>query len=345
MNYRKLGLIAIVLLLPTMSACSGVKPEPDNIILYYKAGAGDNKEFQECVPGGTTGPWSADNNVYELPRSLRTWNIRADGTGDSKEPIRSASSTPGAEVAIYTSADFYLNTYCGPDNKDKNSPIVQFWEQTGRRKWGGKSIADDGEGKFNEDAWKVMLQNTLVTVQEKVLRAESRKYAPEDLDGNLKGVWQLMEQQLGVAFQREMNAKVGGDYFCGAGYKGGNQTEWPELISDGVDDKGNPKVKEETKHGTCPPIRISINDVNMADEKIADARRKVLVAEQEAKEALIKAQSQVDVANKLKEAGNPELVIEIERLKAQLAAAQACAANPNCTLIIGVDANVNVSNK
>jgi len=89
-KYRKLGLIAIVLLLPIVSACSGVKPEPDNIILYYKAGAGDDKVFQECVPGGTTGPWSADNNVYELPRSLRTWNIRADGTGDSKEPIRSA---------------------------------------------------------------------------------------------------------------------------------------------------------------------------------------------------------------------------------------------------------------
>lgn len=319
----------------SLVACTGVKPEPDSIILYYKAGSGDDKVFQQCVPGGTTGPWAADNNVYELPRNLRTWNIREDGAGDSKDPIRSASSTPGAEIAIYTSADFYLNTYCGADNKDKNSPIVQFWEQTGRRKWNGKSIADDGEGKFNEDAWRAMLQNTLVTVQEKVLRAESRKYTPEALDGNLEGVWQKMEQQLGVSFQKEMNAKVGGDYFCGAGYKNGEEVRWMEWVPDGLDDKGNPKFKEEEKRGTCPPIRISINDVNMANPEFAAARLRVLVAEQTAKAALIDAQSKVDVANKLKEAGNPEVVLEIERLKTELAMAQACASNPNCTLIMG----------
>lgn len=336
------------------AACSGVKPEPDSIILYYKAGAGDDKVFQECVPGGTTGPWAADNNVYELPRSLRTWNIRADGSGDSKDPIRSGTlptpsatpngaAQPGAEVAIFTSADFYLNTYCGADNKDKNSPIVQFWEQTGRRKWNGKSIADDGEGQFNEDAWKAMLSNTLVTAQEKAIRAESRKYTADQLDANLDGVWQKMEQQLGPIFLAEMKAKVGGDYFCGAGYKNGAETTWTEWTADGTDDKGNTKYKEVEKKGTCPPVRISINDVNLADPAIAAARAKVFEAEQNAKAALIDAQSKVDVANKLKEAGDPAVVIEIERLKTQLAMAQACAANPNCTIIMGNTSDVTVT--
>lgn len=341
-----LGLLALALISGT-AACTGVKPEPDNIILYYQAGAGDDKVFQECVPGGTTGPWSADNNVYELPRSLRTWNIREDGTGDSKEPIRTASSVPGDEVAMFTTADFYLNTDCGKGdklNKDPNSPVVQFWEQTGRRKWNGKSIADDGEGNFNEDAWKAMLQNTLVTVQESVLRAESRKYTADQLDGNLDGVWQTMERVLSVKFQKAMNAKVGGDYFCGTGYKNGDEVTWSEWREDGTDEKtGAIKYKEVTGiKGTCPPILITIRDVNRADPAIADARRKVIVAEQNAKQALIDAQSKVDVANKLAQA-NSDVVIELERLKTQLAIAQACASNPNCTLIVDTSGGADVT--
>lgn len=340
-----LGIVALALIGST-AACSGVKPEPDNIILYYSAGMGDNKVFQECVPGGTTGPWSADNDVYELPRSLRTWNIREDGTGDSKEPIRTASSVPGDEVAMFTTADFYLNTDCGQGNKankDPKSPIVQFWEQTGRRKWNGKSIADSGEGKFNEDAWKAMLQNTLVTVQEGVLRAESRKYTADQLDGNLDGVWQIMERVLSVKFQKAMNAKVGGDYFCGAGYKNGSEVTWSEWSEDGTDEKGGTKYKEVTGiKGTCPPIQITIRDVNRADPAIAEARRKVIVAEQNAKQALIDAQSKVDVARKLAEA-DAATVIELERLKTQLAIAQACASNPNCTLIVDTSGNADVT--
>jgi hypothetical protein len=332
------------------SACSGVKPEPDSIILYYKAGTGDDKRFQECVPGGTTGPWSADNQVFELPRSLRTWNIREDGSGDSKDPIRSGSlpnlkdnvSQPGAEVAVWTSVDFYLNTFCGADNKDPNSPIVQFWEQTGRRKWNGKSIADDGEGKFNEDAWATMLRNTLVTAEEKAIRAETRKYTADVLDANIDGVYQKMEQQLGRILNAEVKAKVGGDYFCGAGYKGGAEVEWSEWVADGTDDKGEVKVKEIVKKGTCPPVRVSVNDVNLADKKIADARAEVFAAEQRAKAALIDAQSKVDVANKLKEA-NPEVILELERLKTQLAIAQACASNPNCTLIVDTAGGADVT--
>lgn len=348
MNLRRIGAILTgFAVVASLAACSGVKPEPDNIILYYKAGMGDDKVFQECVIGGHTGPWASDNNVYELPRSLRTWNIRADGSGDSKDPIRTGTlptvskegtSQPGAEVAIWTSADFYLNTDCGSGdlvNKDPNSPVVQFWEQTGRRKWNGKSIADDGEGNFNEEAWAAMLKNTLVTAQEKAIRAESRKYTADQLDANLDGVWQTMEKQLGPIFLAEVKAKVGGDYFCGAGYKNGEEVKWIETVPDGTDEKGNPKFKEEEKHGKCPPVRISINDVNLADPGIAEARRKVFEAEQNAKAALIDAQSKVDVANKLKEAGNPEVVLEIERLKTELAMAQACAANPNCTLIMG----------
>lgn len=349
MNLKKFGaMLAGVAVLASVSACTGVKPEPDNIILYYKAGAGDDKVFQECVVGGTTGPWAADNNVYELPRSLRTWNIREDGAGDSKDPIRSgtlptvttrdgvSTTQPGAEVAVWTSVDFYLNTFCGADNKDKNSPIVQFWEQTGRRKWNGKSIADDGEGNFNEDAWATMLRNTLVTAEEKAIRAETRKYTADQLDANLDGVYQKMEQVLGTVLNAEVRSKVGGDYFCGAGYKNGAETSWTEWVPNGTDEKGNPKFKEEEKHGTCPPVRVSINDINLADKTIAEARAKVFKAEQEAKAALIEAQSKVDVANKLKEA-NADIVIELEKLKVQLALAEACVKNPNCTVIAGID--------
>lgn len=303
-----------LLVLAVASACS-TRPPADEVYLFYKDGSVDTKEFQEYVEPNGKGPWQANNKVFALPTSLRTWNIRPSG-GDTDQWIRSSSKPgpngqPGPEVGVFATAEFYLNTNC---DGGATSPVVQFWEKTGRR-----YKVSDGDGVFSDEAWRTMLLNTLVPAEEKAIREVSRLYTADELDANANGVWKKMEDALGTTFLAELKAKTGGDYFCGPTY--------------------------DRSKTDCPPIRISITDVNFADPGIAEARAKVFKAEQDAKAALIAAQSQVDVANKLSQAGKDAGYVRLKELESQLAAAQACAANPNCTLIIGGPAGVNITPK
>lgn len=342
-----------------LTGCT-VRPPADQIVLYYKAGAGDNKEFKQCIEPGQSGPAPVDDEAFYLPTSLRTWNIRPQG-GDTDQPIRSGTkpvevinqdgtktTQPGPEVVVYAVTDFYLNTNCGggrADNGGKESPIVQFWENTGRRAWkDGKGIASNGDGNFHEDVWRVMLLNTLVPAEEKTMRQETRKYNADDLDANLNGVWQQMERNLGPLFLAELRAKVGGDYFCGTGYQRGRNVEWTEWVVDeaaapGPD--GTKPVKEEKKSGPCPPVRISIIDVNFADDGIAKARADVFKAQQEAQAKLIRARAELEENNILGQA-NSEVALRYKEIEAQLAAAEACRANPNCTVIIDGRGNTTI---
>lgn len=313
------AVIAGVALVAATTACS-TRPNPDEMYLYYLNGSVDTKQFQECVAPNGRGPWQANNDVFALPVSLRTWNIRPKGQGgDSETAIRSGSkptvagktTQPGAEVNVYTTTEFFLNTNC---DGGKDSPVVKFWEQTGRR----YEVSDNG-GEFSPDGWGRMLQNTLVPALEKSIRESTRNYSADDLDANTNGAWKTMEAALGATFQAELKAKTGGDYLCGPGY-----------------DRAKPE---------CPPVRISITGIDFADTGIADARAKVFKAEQDAKAALVAAQSQVDVAKKIGEAGNNPSYLKIKQLETWLAGIQACAANPTCTVFVGQPDGVSVTQK
>lgn len=342
------GLIAAGLVVG-LTSCSSHAPS-DMIMLYYTAGTGDDKAFKECIEPGQSGSYPVDDETFSLPTSLRTWNI-AVKDGDDDSPIVSGSlpaqtlgtdgkptgtTQPGPEVSVWATATFYLNTDCAGGH---DSPIVQFWERTGRRPWKdghGVAIDDDGdEGTgFNEDAWRVMLQNTLVAAEAKAIRQESRNYSADALDANTDDVWTLMERQLGPSFNAALRDSVGGDYFCGPQYQRGQDVDWVEYAPDGVNEKGLPRFKEVQKRGKCPPVKISITDVGITNASIAAARADVYAAEQRAKAALIDAQSKADVAARLEQVGNSAAYVELQRIQAQLEAAQACRANPNCTVII-----------
>lgn len=89
--------------------------------------------------------------------------------------------------------------------------------------------------------------------------------------------------------------------------------------------------------GTCPPIRVSISDINFADQGIAEARNRVYKAKAEAEAALIAARAEVDKAALLSKAANDPAYLRLREIEAQVEAAKACAANPNCTLVVGAD--------
>lgn len=345
---RKLGLVALVVAVGLIVTGCASRAPANMIGLYYTGGAGENQAFKECIQPGNSGGYPIDDSTFWLPTSLRTWTIAVQG-GDSQTPINTGSqpvpltdtagqptgrTQAGPEMNVWATATFYLNTDCAGGH---DSPIVQFWEKTGSRTWiNGHGIAvdgDDGEG-FQEDSWRTMLQNTLVQAEAKAVRQESRNYTADDIDANNNGVWTLMERALGPSFNAALRDAVGGDYFCGPQYQRGQDVDWTEYVRDGDDAQGLPRFREDRKRGKCPPVQISITDAGFANADIARARADVYAAEQRAKAALIDAQSKADVAAKLGQASANTAYVELQKVQAQLAAAEACRQNPNCTVII-----------
>lgn len=335
--------IAAALVAGSLSACSTYAPA-DMVILYYTSGTGENREFHECIEPGKSGDYPIDDEIFALPTSIRTWNIRPKD-GDTNVPITSGTlpvavdgadggTQPGAEVKVYATADFYLNTDC---SKGKNSPIVKFWESTGRR----YGISADGENGFSEGNFRKLLLNTFVPAEETAIRQETRKYNADNLDANIDAVWTTMERNLAPGFQRSLRDKLGGAYFCGTGYAGGRETTWKEWepVTDAagtavLDDNHQPTYEEVDKKGTCPPVRITITDVGFSDPDVAKARARVYTAEQNAKANRIDAQAQRDRAAILNRSANNPNYVELQRIDAQRAAADACRHAKDCTVVV-----------
>ncbi|HET9144096.1 hypothetical protein [Actinophytocola sp.] len=344
--------LAVAALGVTLTACS-TYAAPDQIILYYTAGTGESRQFQECIQPGQSGSYPVDDEIYALPTSLRTWNIRPKG-GDTADPIASGTlpetvngaSQPGPEVVVYATADFYLNSDCKAGTK---SPIVRFWESTGRR----YGISADGEDGFNQGNFNKMLLNTLVPAEETALRQETRKYDADALDANTGNVWTTMERNLAPTFQRTLEDKLGGKYFCGTGFAGGAEVEWtewrPKVKNSGssmeeqvLDANGQPVYEEKKVKGTCPPVRITITDVNFKDSNIAAARARAYAAEQDANAKRIEAQGEADRAAILEGVGNSPGYVRLQEIEAQKQAAEACKVSKNCTVIIGDPGNTSL---
>lgn len=363
---RALAVAAVGALIGSTAAACATTAEPDYLVIQYDKGANGGLKYKDCIQPSHKGPGVVNDQNVVLPVNLRTWYIKADGTGDSTTPITTGTkpddavkdasgdvvtqAQPGPDVDLWTQADFYLNTDC---TGGATSPIVQFWEKTGRRYQVSKQGSDDDiSDYFNVNNFKTMLQNTLVAAEEKAARTASRQFDADDLDTNANGVWARLETLMSTTFTTELTAKLGGaNYFCGAQFQRGTDgtpvdVKWDDQVADATQPTG---YKTVPNHGTCPPVHISIQDVNYHDPSIAAARASAYAAQQNARAAQINAQSQLDTANKLKQGGaeaakiqeqNNELQIEKERTK-QI---QACSqANRAVCVVGGGGAGVNVN--
>lgn len=365
-NIKRAGGLAIAGLLLTggLAAC-GTSPGTDMLVIRYDKSTGGGQKFKECVQPNTRGGTSYNDLNVPIPTSIRTWNVRADGSGDSTTPIRTGTrpdpavlddkghvitpAQPGPDVVVYTQTSFYINADC---KAGVDSPAVQFWQNLGNRYQIAKPTTDDEPGKnFDVNKFKTMLQATLVSAEEKATRQGSRQFDADDLDTNANDVWTQLEGQMSNEFTQALSANLGGsNFFCGPEYKrdakGAAQTvNWTEQTPDPAHPGQYVPVQ---KSGTCPPVRISVQDINFADSKIADARASAYAAQQQARAQNITAQAQVDVANKLK-GGGPEAAkiqeqqLELQKTQEQTKQVQACASSgAKCVVVVGGSGGVNV---
>lgn len=301
-----------------LTGCSTVA-EPDKAGLYYMEGPSDGYAFKECIDPGKTGPAEWNNSVVYLPTSLRTWNIAAEG-GDtgaavvvSTQPEQNQPS--GVQVKVWSTTSFYLNTFC-----DKDGGVIRkFWENIGRR-----YSAD------TDDGWRLMLVQVLIPALEKATQDVVRGYTADALVGNVGGVRAEAQDKISTQFTSELKRLAGGDYFCGPSFN--------------------------RSSSECPEIEMIIRDVDYADPGIQDARNakqkaielaaaKVAEAEGNAKAQVAQAQGEVDAAAKRGTLYENKAWVQLQLAEKQLAAIQACAGSDKCTIIVGSNGNLILSQK
>jgi hypothetical protein len=302
-----------------VTACSEIAP-PDEVGLYYMEGQSDGYKFDHCYDPGTTDDAIWNNSVMLLPNSLRTWNIAPKGTpgADSNSAIV-VNAAPedgqpsGVQVALWSQTNFALNTFCGPENNDKNSPIVQFWEKIGRRYY----VADNTNG--HTQWWQNMLNATIVTALETSSRSVVRGYTADVLVSGAKR--EEVQSKISALFQTEIKRVVGGDYFCA------------------------PTFDRKAPTPTCGEVQILLKDVDYANPAIQAARDEKQAAVERATAQVAEAEGKVKAAEKTQSLYNNAAWVQLELAKTQLEMVKACAANPNCTIVLGADGNVVVGKK
>lgn len=332
---KKIAAVATAGLLIFGTAACASRPATNEIYLYYTAGAGEDRKFEECIDPGKSGSYPVDDELFSLPTDKRTWNIQpavrdakgvviGNGGADSNDPIVAGSlpkpilndkgvetgSRTGPAVNVWLTTDFYLNWDCDTEKNggkgDANSPVVQFFDRTGRT-----AQISDAEANFSLENWRKMLRSTVATVEFDAIQAETRKFDADALDANTGDVYAKMEAALGPAFQRALIAKMGGEYFCGVEFAGGREVTWTERvldpatgqIVDGYIDPKTSKLVPGPRKGSCPPVRIDITAIDMNDPAIAAARTKTYITEQDGESELTAAKNRNAVAAEIKRGG------------------------------------------
>lgn len=305
MKTKLLALAAAFALLGLATGCSEVADQ-DKVGIWITAGQIDGSKFDHCIPSGEVDEVTWNDNVYWVENNLRTWNAAPTG-GDTDVPLTLTAKPDngqqtGLQVNVWTQTNFKLNTYCGTDNRDANSPLAKWWQNLGDR-----YDADQPDG------WRKMLLNTVVPALEKAKNV-LRIYTADELIAGT--VWADAEKKFAETFTAELLRLAGQNYFCGPTF-----------------DRGS---------STCPPIAVSIKDVDLADPGVQAARNDKQEALEKAAAQVVEAEGKVKAANAQGQLYKNPQWMALEQAKVQLQIAQACAASAKCTMVLDSSGNVQV---
>jgi regulator of protease activity HflC (stomatin/prohibitin superfamily) len=278
----------------------------DKIALHYTGGPVQGTHFVSVVsPGSHTKYYGQFEHMYLLPATQRTYIISANPKHGDLKEVDTVAAPSKDNVLMNFEGVAYFKL-----NVARNV-IRQFFEQI--------CLHDDCTDLSDGGGWDQMLAQYFRPQIETALRQEAGKYNYADMwhDPTIRS---NIQSAVASVLKDDINTHVGGEYFCGP----------------------------DSTASKCTPLQFVLQAATppqaVVDQytQTAAAQQAVLTAEQQAAAKRAAAQGDAD-AQALRAGAPPVPAAATAYIKAQAEAA--CAANPNCKLVIvdGSNSTVQVS--
>ena len=177
--------------------------DANKIGLHYGGGVIEDKKFKSIIPPGSTnkliGP---GDTVYSYPIDQRSYIIGGAGADTEDADEVTVVSKDNVRLGVRVQVYFTLN---------REQPVIQsFHERIGLK-----------TDAYTASGWDDMLQSYFRPQIDRALAAVGTNYNWAELYNNEAKKSQF-QTAAAKEFTRLLPAAVGGDYFCGPSYTGGN---------------------------------------------------------------------------------------------------------------------------
>ncbi|HEU4948885.1 MAG TPA: SPFH domain-containing protein [Kribbella sp.] len=244
---------AIVLLIILFNIFNFADTDANRIGLHYGGGVVEDKVFKSIIPPGSTnkliGP---GDTVYTYPVDQRSYIIGGDGADTDKADEVTVVSKDNVQLGVRVQVYFTLN-------RDKEV-LQSFHERIGLK-----------TDAYTAAGWDDMLQSYFRPQIDRALAAVATNYNWAELYNNEAKKSQF-QTAAAKEFTRLLPAAVGGDYFCGPSYTGGNgcgelsftiqkPTPLDKGIIDGLEAKQRAELAKQAQEQKNQQVNVELQSV------------------------------------------------------------------------------------
>lgn len=310
---------ALVISSTTLAACASTT-SPSHVGLYYNVGPIEGNRFSHCTIPSMTDDYPINDEIKYVPIDGRTWLID-EGAGADSNNLTMVTAKPepgqttGITVKISSQTSFMLNSFCGEDNKDPESPLVRWWDKYGRGYGADVDPGQSAEEQRQDPGWKSMLVNVLVPALNTAIKDTAKSYpaaalisgaanSPIVIDGVQR---EGLRVEIGQRMAVELRRLTGGDFFCGPTFS--------------------------RSSASCPPVEVT-TQAEYASADLVAAQAEKQAAVERAAAAVAEAEGKLRAAEIEGQLYDNPARLELELAKIELAKVEKCVQSPNCTLIL-----------
>jgi hypothetical protein len=243
----------IVLLIILFTIFNFADTDANRIGLHYGGGVIEDKKFKSIIaPGSTNQLIGPGDTVYSYPIDQRSYIIGGAGADSASEDEVTVVSKDNVRLGVRVQVYFTLNR--------EQAVIQSFHERIGLK-----------TDAYTESGWNEMLQSYFRPQIDRALAAVGTNYNWAELYNNEAKKAQF-QTAAAKEFTRLLPAAVGGDYFCGPSYTGGNAcgelsftiqkpTPLDKGIIDGLEAKQRAELAKQAQEQKNQQVNVELQSV------------------------------------------------------------------------------------